>query len=121
MTTTARASLLIAILCAMPGCASFCSLSDTGMFRGRPYSGVRATFTDWEGCSEKPWGNDPHAWHFIPYKLYFRTVDVPLSLVADTLLLPTTAILLDEGAARQASPGTGVEPNAKQTGMRLGD
>lgn len=69
------------------GCATFCTMSDTGMHRMRPYGGVRATITDWEGCSEKPWDNLA-PWQVIPYKAYFRTIDLPVSLVADTWMLP---------------------------------
>ena len=90
-----RSALLSAIclsLMCMSGCATFCSLSDTGMHRMRPYGGIRATVTDWAGCSEKPWGKNDPSWQTIPLKVYFRTIDLPLSFIADTWLLPFTLL-----------------------------
>ena len=79
----------IAYMCFATGCATLCSCSDTEMNRIRPYSGVRATLSDWEGCSP-PWSKDPDALSAIPAKLYFRTIDIPLSFVMDTAILRLT-------------------------------
>ena len=80
--------VVTATIMSITGCATFCSLSDTGMARPRPYSGIRATITDWDGCA-KPWDENYTSRPMrIPTQIYFRTIDVPLSLVADTVLLP---------------------------------
>jgi uncharacterized protein YceK len=90
MANTLFTILFATFFCGTTGCASMLSMGGDGTYRMRPYGGVRATVTDWEGCSDKPWGNDPYAWHVIPYKLYYRTIDLPLSLVMDTWCLPLT-------------------------------
>ncbi len=84
--------LLLAASLGSTGCATLCSWTDTGMGNPGPYSGVRSTFTDWKGRS-KPW--DDAGLMRVPYQVYFRTVDVPLSLAADTLFLPMTTLLRD--------------------------
>ena len=93
--------VVIASMMSVTGCATFCSLSDTEMCRVRPYSGIRATVTDWDGCV-KPWdaNNTPRSMH-IPYQIYFRTIDVPLSLVADTALLPLMILVESSERERQ--------------------
>jgi len=85
--------LLAASLCVTTGCATLFSISDTGMERIRPYSGVRATLSDWEGCSEKPWDIYQDQMPYFPLKLYLRTIDLPLSFAMDTLWLPLTCMV----------------------------
>ena len=87
--------LVVAAVLNISGCATFCSLSDTEMGRPGPYSGIRATVTDWDG-RVKPWDVGPPNWMRMPRQLYFRTIDVPLSLIADTLVLPVTMLIPDE-------------------------
>jgi len=91
----------IATIMSITGCATFCSLSDTGMCRIRPYSGIRATITDWDGCA-KPWDENytPRPMR-IPTQIYFRTIDVPLSLIADTVLLPLMMVYDSSERERQ--------------------
>ena len=90
--------VIVAVL-NISGCATFCSLSDTGMGRPGPYSGIRSTATDWEG-RVKPWDVDYPNWMRMPVQLYFRTIDVPLSLIADTLLLHVTMLTMIEPPPR---------------------
>ena len=94
---------LVAVIAAsfsISGCATLCSWTDTGMGNPGPYSGVRSTMTDWRGRTP-PWAEDS-AYTRIPVQIYFRTIDVPLSLVADTLFLPF-ALWVDAGTPKTPS------------------
>lgn len=97
------------------GCATFCSLSDTEMSRPCPYSGIRATITDWDG-RVKPWdaNRTPRPMR-VPTQIYFRTIDVPLSLIADTVLLPLMLMFESGERERQLQKRGVAEPSDQST------
>ena len=65
-------------------------MSDTGQGLFLPYGGVRGTLSDWEGCPRKPWDVVEDNTYVLLVKLYYRTIDLPLSFAMDTLFLPFT-------------------------------
>jgi uncharacterized protein YceK len=75
------ASLLTIITMNLPGCATISSKSFGGL--GHKYSGI--------GCDFKAINNGFHAHKIsidLPLILSLFIIDVPLSLIADTLVLP---------------------------------
>jgi uncharacterized protein YceK len=82
--------LLSVSLFVTAGCASICNMSDTGQGLFLPYGGVRGTLTDWKGCPRKPWDGVEDNNYVLLIKLYYRTIDLPLSFAMDTLFLRFT-------------------------------
>lgn len=100
-----------------PGCATLSDMTDEGGFR--PYGGIRFAYEyiTYPRVTGAPWtvGDGWKAIALYPVMTPLLVLDVPLSLVVDTLCLPATIAVAfaqerDQGPQSEAhSPNTGPE------------